>query len=64
MKQYVVEYLPENEWSKCKVCNGTGRTEMTRDLHRSAGIIPCPNHHCHKGTIKTKTIEFNDEITC
>lgn len=57
-KQYRIQKLPENKWHTCPICHGTGKVEMTGDLHRSAGIIPCTNHNCHGGIVKTETVEF------
>ncbi len=29
----------------CPVCKGKGEISMSEDLHRSAGIIPCPKEY-------------------
>ena len=47
--------LPESKWYRCETCAGTGSVLMERDAHRSAGTIPCPNHHCYRGTITSYT---------
>ena len=44
----------------CTRCNGKGQVEEVRDLHRSAGIIPCPGGYfqghgfpmCFKGKLR------------
>lgn len=51
----VIRSLPESEWYKCRACGGAGSYFMERDLHRSAGELPC--QHCHNGVVKTHTVE-------
>lgn len=52
------EELPKSGWHACPTCRGAGSVETVRDLHRSAGTIPCPHPHCHAGTIRSRTVEY------
>jgi hypothetical protein len=61
MRYLVTERLPPEQWHRCTACQGTGFVRMERDLHRSAGIIPCPNHHCHQGTVRSHTVDKTPE---
>lgn len=56
-KTFFTQPLPEPEWRRCEWCNGTGYVTTERDLHRSAGTVPCPRQGCHKGTIKSRKVE-------
>lgn len=51
-----IAYLPPERQTTCPSCEGSGQVMMERDLHRSAGIIPCPNHHCAGGRIISEAI--------
>jgi hypothetical protein len=49
--------LPREKWHKCPVCEGTGLTEMERDMHRSGGVVPCPSFTCERGIVKSELVK-------
>jgi len=48
--------LSEDQWFKCTSCDSSGLFYMERNLHESAGWIPCGR--CHKGIVKEKIINI------
>ncbi|QIG71306.1 hypothetical protein EVB94_198 [Rhizobium phage RHph_TM40] len=61
-RQYQTKKLTPCEQYICRVCNGTNQVEETGDLHRSAGIIPCPHMHCVGGIVVAETIEIKRRV--
>jgi transcription elongation factor Elf1 len=57
MKVWIIKRLPKDKWHTCPSCSGTGLVQQQEDLHRSAGTIPCPNHCCEGGMIKSILVE-------
>lgn len=48
-----IKYLKPEDYYPCPACQGTGKIEEIRDLHRSGGIAPC--RVCSGGTVKQYT---------
>lgn len=61
LRHFYIEPLPKEEWHTCSTCGGSGSVHQERDLHRSAGIIPCTNHHCARGTVVSHTVDRTPE---
>lgn len=52
--EWITIDLPKEEWYTCTACNGTKTYLTTRDLHRSAGWVPC--YRCDEnGLLRTRT---------
>lgn len=58
---YRMETLPVEHWTQCGRCGGSGSVMTTRDMHQSAGIVPCPQQGCHGGTIKSRKVEIHHD---